>query len=65
MIVLVSEMAKSLGDRFEPRSFGLMVEGVVGIRAVDDLSKQDERGIVGECILFQDCLERALFPVMT
>src|SRR3982074_3500373 len=37
VIVLVPEMAKSLGDCFEAGPFGLMGEGIVGVRAVDDL----------------------------
>ena len=53
VIVLVSEIAKSLGDRFKSRSFGLMVERVVGIGAVDDLSMQDERRIAPEPVFFR------------
>src|SRR5262249_13604912 len=65
VIVLVSEMAKALGDGFEPGSLGLMIERVVRIGAIDDLSNQDERWIVGESVFFQDCLERALLAVVT
>jgi hypothetical protein len=64
VIVLVSEMAKALGDGFEPRSFGLMVERVVGIGAVDDLAEKDKCLVARESVFFQDRLERALFPVM-
>jgi hypothetical protein len=58
-------MPKSLGDRFEARSFRLAIKGVVGIGAVDDLSKQDERRIAREPVFFQDCLERAFFAAVT
>src|SRR5262249_29957438 len=64
VIVLVAEVAKSLGNRFEPGSFGLMVERVVGIRAVDDLPEQDQSWIAREPVCFQDCLERAFLAVM-
>ena len=53
VIVLVPEMPKSLGDRFEARSFRLAIKRVVGIGAVDDLSKQDERRIAPEPVFFR------------
>jgi hypothetical protein len=65
VIVLVAEMTKTLGDRFETGPLGLMVERVVGVGAVDDPAKQDQRRIAGESIFFQDCLERAFLAVMT
>src|SRR5262252_10322188 len=65
VIVLVSEMAKSLGDRLEPWSFGLVMKRIVSVGAVDDLSKQHQRRIFREPVFLQDCLERAFLAVVT
>ena len=35
----------SFGDRFEARTFGLMVERVVGVSSVDDAAEQHERRV--------------------
>src|SRR5262249_54336571 len=47
------------------RTFRLLVECIVGICAIDDLSKEDERRVARKPVLFEDCLERALFAVVT
>ena len=57
MIVLETEMTKTLGEGFEPRALGLLIERVVGIRPVDDLAEQHERCVAGEIIFPQDRLE--------
>src|SRR5262245_27965700 len=65
VIVFVSEMAKSLGDRFEPWSFRLVIKRIVSVGAVHDLSKQRQRRIFRGSIFLQNCLERALLAMMT
>ena len=50
MIVFESEMAESFGDGFQPGTFGLMPECVVGVGAVDDLGEQHQGGIACEVV---------------
>jgi hypothetical protein len=64
MIILVAEMPEALGDGLKARPFGLMIERVVGIRAVHDPAKQHERRISRELLLLQDRLERAFLSVV-
>src|SRR5262249_5609230 len=45
MVVLVTEVTEAFGDGFKPWSFGLMIECVVGVGAIDDLAKENERGV--------------------
>ena len=42
-----------------------MVEGIVGVGAVDDLSKQHERRIFSEFVFFQYRFERAFLAMVT
>src|SRR5207302_2786464 len=64
VIVLVAEMAKTFCDSLQARSFGLSIQGIIGVRAVDDLAQQDKCGVVCQLVFFQDRLERALLAVM-
>ena len=64
MVVLVAEMPEAFGHRLQPRSFGLMVERVVGVGAVDDPAQQHERGIARQLVLLEDRFERAFLAVM-
>src|SRR5262245_3163103 len=57
-------MPETFGDGNESRSFGLVIERIVGVRAVDDLTQQYQRRIPRELVFFQDRLERALLAVM-
>jgi hypothetical protein len=41
VIVFISKMAKAFGDGLQARSFGLPIQRIVGIGAVDDLAEQD------------------------
>jgi hypothetical protein len=65
MVVLEAEMPETFGDSFEAGSLRLMIQGVVGVGAVDDPPKQYQRRIASQLVLFQDRLERAFFAVMT
>ena len=38
MIILVTEIPKTFCNGFQSRSFWLLVQGVVGVRTVDDLA---------------------------
>src|SRR5450756_1785167 len=51
MVVFVAEVAKAFGYGFEPWPFGLMIECIVGVRTVDNFSKQHERCIVCKLVL--------------
>src|SRR5262249_3797110 len=64
VIVLEAEMAKALGNRLEAGAFGLVIERVFRIGAVDDLAEQDERRVAGELVFLQNRLERAFLAVM-
>src|SRR5262245_39344445 len=57
-------MAKTFGDGFQSRPFGLLIERVVGVGAVDDLAQENKGAVLGQLIFFQDCLERAFLAVM-
>ena len=50
MIVLVTEMPKAFCNGLQSRSFGLLVQGVVGVRAVDDLAQKDKRAIIRQLV---------------
>src|SRR6516162_2817198 len=60
----VAEMAKTLGDGVQPRSFRLVPKRVVRIRPVDDLGQQDDGRIAPELVFLHQRIERALLPVM-
>src|SRR5438105_3010210 len=60
MVILETKMAEALGDGLEARSLGLVPEGIVGIRAVDDLAQQDQRSVARQIVLFEDGLKRTL-----
>src|SRR5262249_41897119 len=62
VIVLEAEMAETFRDGFKARRFGLLIEGIVGVGAVDDLAQQHERRVTDQLVFFQDRLERALLP---
>src|SRR5438552_2352780 len=64
VIVLVAEMTKPFCDSLQAGSFGLSIQGIIGVRAVDDLAQQDKCGVVGQLVFFQDRLERAFLAVM-
>ena len=64
VVVLEAEMPKALGDGFEARSLRLVIQGVVGVGAVDDPPEQYQRGIAGQLVLFQDRFERTFLAVM-
>src|SRR5258707_12477730 len=64
VVVLEAEMSKAFGDSFEAWSLRLMVQGVIGVGAVDDPPEQHQRRIVGQLVLFQDSLKRAFLAVM-
>ena len=64
MIVLVTEMAETLGDGLKARPFGLVIERVIAIGAIDDPAEQHQRSIVGQLVLLQDGLERAFLAMM-
>jgi len=53
VVVLVTEMPKSFSDGFEAGTFGLMVERVVRIGAVDNPSEQNQRGIACQLVFFR------------
>jgi len=57
-------MPEALGDGFQPWSFRRSVQGVVRVGAIDDLSKENERGITRESVFLQDSFERAFLAVM-
>ena len=57
VIVLEAQMAETFRDRFEARRFGLLIERIVGVGAVDDLAQQQQRRVVAQFVLFQDRLE--------
>jgi hypothetical protein len=65
MIVSVAEMTKTFGDSFQSRSFGLLIQGVVGIGPVDNLAQKDKRGVASQLVFFQDRLERTFLAVVT
>jgi hypothetical protein len=46
VIVLEAEMAEAFRDGFKARRFGLLIEGIVGVGAVDDPAQQHEAGSV-------------------
>src|SRR5258706_12585961 len=46
VIVLETQMPKSMGDGVEERGFGLVLEGVVGVRGVEDLGEGNECSVV-------------------
>src|SRR5262249_28371632 len=57
MIVLEAEMAEAFRDGFKARRFGLLIEAIVGVGAVDDLAQQRERGVIAQLVLLQERLE--------
>ena len=50
MIILVTEMPKAFCNGFQSRSFWLLVQGVVGVRAVDDFAQKDKRPIIRQFV---------------
>src|SRR5260370_34672169 len=50
VIVLVAEMTKTFCDSLQAGSFGLSIQGIIGVRAIDDLAQQDKRGVVGQLV---------------
>src|SRR6266702_3358117 len=58
-----SGSARSVGLDFF-MSLGLVAERVVGIRAVHDLTEQDQCCIARQVVLLEDGLKRTLFAVM-
>src|SRR5258705_7778800 len=63
VVILEAEMPKAFGDSFESWSLGLMIQGVIGVGAVDDPPKQHQRRIAGQLVFFQDSLKRAFLAV--
>ena len=45
VVILEPEMAKALGNGIETGTFGLVIERVVGVGAIDDLPEQHQRRI--------------------
>src|SRR5512134_642454 len=45
VIVFVTQVAESFGNRFESWAFWLLPERIVGVRAVDDLAEQGQRRV--------------------
>jgi hypothetical protein len=56
VIVLVIKMAKAFGNRFQSRSFGLLIERVVGVGSIGDLAEEDKRAVVGQFVFFSGSL---------
>src|SRR5260370_815310 len=57
-------MAETFGDRLQTRTLGLTVKRIVGIGAVHNLREENQRRLIPKIVLLEDCLERALFPMM-
>src|SRR5262249_9938225 len=57
MIVLEAEMPEAFPEAFKARRFGLLIEAIVGVGAVDDLAQQRERGVIAQLVLLQERLE--------
>jgi len=49
VVVLETQVAKTLGDGLQSRSLGLVPERIVGIRAVDDLASKTSAGSPVRC----------------
>jgi hypothetical protein len=64
VIVFITEIAKAFGNGFQTRSFGLLIQCIVGVRAVDDFAEENERAIIRQSVFFQDRFERAFLAVM-
>src|SRR5512136_928286 len=64
LIVLIPQMPKPFGNSLEPRTFGLVVKGVIGIGPVYDTGQQEQRWVVIQVIFFDNRLERTFFPMM-
>src|SRR5207247_2001467 len=64
VVILEAQVLEALGNRLQPLSFGLVPEGIVGIRPVDDLAEQDQRRVVRQVVLLEDGLKRAFFAMM-
>src|SRR6266852_445935 len=65
MIILESQVTKSLGDRVQPSSLRLLPQRVVRIRPIHDLPQEHQRRISRQFVFLQDCFERTFFPVMS
>src|SRR5713226_904355 len=57
-------MAETFGDRLQTRTLRLSVKRSVGIRAVHNLREENQLRLIPKIVLFEDCLERTLFPMM-
>src|SRR6266849_133445 len=57
-------MAETFGDRLQTRTLRLSIKRIVGIGAVHNLREESQLRLVPKIVLFEDCLERTLFPMM-
>src|SRR5262245_32717897 len=51
VIVLIAEMPKAFGNGLKSRPFRLVIKRVVCVCGIDDLTKEDERGIINKVVL--------------
>src|SRR5215469_5155581 len=64
VIVPEPEMSETFGNSVESCRLRLVPQGIVGIRAIDDLGEERQCGITTEVVFLDDSVERALFPVV-
>src|SRR6266700_1120030 len=64
VVVFETQLAEALSDGLQSWSLGLVPEGIVGIRAVHDLTEQDQRSVARQVVLLEDGLKRTLLAVM-
>src|SRR5216684_2727488 len=57
-------MAETFGDRLQTRTLRLSIKRIVGIGAVHNLREENQLRLIPKIVLFEDCLERTLFPMM-
>src|SRR5713101_1749959 len=58
-------MAETFGDRLQTGTLRLSVKRIVGIGAVHNLREENPLRLIPKIVLFEDCLERTLFPMMS
>src|SRR3954464_13489136 len=58
VVVLETQVTETLGNRLQSWPLGLVPERIVGIRAIHDLAKQNQRCVARQVVLFEDGLKR-------
>src|SRR6266446_2137675 len=59
------QMAKTLRNGVQPGGLRLLPQGIIGVRAIHNFPKQHQRCITRQIIFLQNCLKRALLPMVS